>query len=185
NRPLDAVDEVAPAGSGFLAELCQAWEAAAQPARQAGIRVAHLRLGLVLARAGGALAPQLLPFSLGLGGALGSGRQAVSWIALDDVLGAVEHVLFTPGVAGAVNVVAPAPVEQREFARALGRVLHRPAVLPLPGTALRLALGEMGQALLLEGARVIPARLQRSGFTFQYPELLPALRWELGLPEQD
>jgi uncharacterized protein (TIGR01777 family) len=168
--------EDAPAGQGFLAEVCAAWEAAAEPARHAGLRVTHLRIGLVLAREGGALAAMLPAFRLGLGGPIGSGRQGISWIAAEDLIAAILAALEREDWAGPLNAVAPHPVTQREFARVLGRVLGRPAVLPLPAVAVRLGLGEMGRCLLLEGAQVLPARLLRSGFQFQYPELEPALR---------
>jgi uncharacterized protein (TIGR01777 family) len=167
-------------GRGFLAEVCQAWEAAAEPARRAGIRVVHPRIGLVLSGRGGALARMLLPFRLGLGGVVGSGRQVASWIALDDVVGAIHHLLFADGVAGPVNLAAPVAVPHRELVRTLGRVLRRPTRLPLPAAAVRVLLGEMGQALLLDGARVEPARLLAGGFRFLHPDLEGALRSELG-----
>jgi uncharacterized protein (TIGR01777 family) len=179
----EPVAEHSPPGSGFLADVCQAWEAATGPASDAGLRVVHLRLGIVLSAAGGALARMLPPFRLGLGGVVGSGRQAMSWVALDDVVGAIHHLAFADAVAGPVNLVAPDSVTNAEFTRTLGRVLHRPTLLPLPAPAVRLAFGEMGQALLLEGARVEPARLAGAGFRFLHPELEGALRAELGAYE--
>jgi uncharacterized protein (TIGR01777 family) len=181
NRGDEPVDEDSPPGEGFLAEVCRGWEQAASPAAEAGIRVVNARIGVVLAAQGGALQKLLTPFKLGLGGKVGSGRQYMSWVALDDVIGALHHLLMTESVSGPVNVVAPRAVTSAEFARTLGRVLRRPALLPLPGFAVKAAFGEMGQELLLGGARVIPKRLGESGFRFLHPELEPALRAELGL----
>ncbi len=172
-------EESAP-GAGFLAEVCQAWEAAAAPAVQRGVRVVHLRMGVVLSPAGGALAQMLPPFRLGMGGVVGSGKQYISWIALDDVLGTMQHALLTETLDGPVNVVAPQPVTNHDFTKTLGKVLGRPTVVPLPAFAARLAFGEMADALLLASTRVVPARLQASGYTFQYPELEGALRHLLG-----
>ena len=176
------VDERDPAGQGFLAEVCQAWEAAADPAREAGIRVVHLRAGMVLAAEGGAMGKLIPPFTLGLGGRLGSGRQYMSWIALEDLLGIINTALFEDGLSGPVNAVAPEAPTNREFTRVLGRVLRRPTVLPLFAPMVRLMFGEMGQSLLLEGQRVAPARLQEIGFPYLFPTLEAALRDELGLP---
>jgi uncharacterized protein (TIGR01777 family) len=163
-------------GRGFLADVCREWEAAADAARAAGIRVVHPRLGLALARHGGALPRMIAPFRLGLGGVVGSGRQYWSWIELGDLVRAIEACLALDALAGPVNAVAPAPAPNREFTRALGRVLGRPTVVPLPAAAVRLLLGEMGQALLLASARVVPQRLEQAGFQFRYPALEPALR---------
>lgn len=174
------LDESSPRGRGFLPEVCAAWEEAAAPAREAGIRVVHLRIGVVLSRDGGALHEMLAPFSLGLGGPVGTGRQFVSWIALPDVVRAVSWCLRRDDLSGPVNATAPGAVRQREFARTLGRVLGRPAFMPLPGFAVRLALGEKGEALLLEGARIAPRKLLAFGFEFQLPDLEPALRTVLG-----
>ena len=172
-------EESAP-GTGFLAEVCQDWEAAAAPAVQRGVRVVHLRMGVVLSPTGGALAQMLPPFRLGMGGVVGSGKQYISWIALDDVLGAMHHALSTESLDGPVNGVAPQSVTNYEFTKTLGKVLGRPTVVPLPAFAARLAFGEMADALLLASTRVVPARLQASGYTFQYPELEGALRHLLG-----
>jgi uncharacterized protein (TIGR01777 family) len=172
-------EESAP-GTGFLAEVCQAWEAAAAPAVQRGVRVVHLRFGVVLSPAGGALAQMLPPFRRGMGGVVGSGKQYISWIALDDVLGSIQHVLSTETLDGPVNVVAPHPVTNHDFTKTLGNVLGRPTVVPLPAFAARLAFGELADALLLASTRVVPARLQASGYTCQYPELEGALRHLLG-----
>lgn len=183
DRPDGPVDEDSPSGEGFLPEVCRRWEAATEPARAAGVRVVNLRLGVVLSPRGGALARLLTPFELGLGGPVGDGRQGMSWIALDDVLGAVQHAIFTPALEGPVNATAPAPESNAEFARALGAVLGRPALLPLPAAAVEAIFGEMGRAVLLEGARVLPTRLLDTGFVFECPVLPVALRHELGREE--
>ncbi len=180
DRGDEVLREESPPGSGFLAEVCREWEAAADPAVRAGIRVAHTRFGMVLSPTGGALKRMLLPFRLGLGGAIGTGRQFVSWIALDDAIGAILHILSHEALRGPVNVVAPAAVTNAEFVRALGRALSRPAVATLPAPAVRFIFGEMAEELLLASARVLPARLQQSGYTFQFPELADALRHLLG-----
>ena len=176
SRGDEPLTEESPPGVGFLADLARAWEAAADPARAAGIRVVHVRLGLVLAGQGGALPRMRLLFRLGLGGVVGDGRQYWSWIALEDVVRIIELALALDALAGPVNAVAPAPVTNREFTRALGRVLRRPTLAPLPAFAVRLLLGEMGQALLLDSARVLPRRLERTGFRFRHPDLDGALR---------
>jgi uncharacterized protein (TIGR01777 family) len=168
--------EDSPPGAGFLADVCREWEAAADAARSAGIRVVHPRLGLVLAKQGGALQRMALPFRLGVGGVVGRGRQYWSWIELGDLVRAIELCLGLDGLAGPVNAVAPAPVTNRQFTRALGKVLGRPTLVPLPAIAARLLLGEMGQALLLGSARVLPRRLERAGFHFRHPGLESALR---------
>lgn len=164
----------------FLAELAREWEAATEPARAAGIRVVLLRFGIVLSPAGGALKRMLPPFRLGLGGPLGSGRQYMSWVAIDDLLGAIHHAMMTEALAGPVNATAPQPVTGRAFATVLGRVLDRPALLPVPALALRLALGEMADVAVLSSTRVLPVRLQESGYHFRYPDLEGALRYLLG-----
>lgn len=161
-------------GSGFLADVVTEWEAAAQPARDAGARVVHLRQGLVLSPDGGALARLLLPFRLGLGGPVGSGRQWWSWIAIDDVVAAYIHTLERP-LSGPINVTAPEPVRNLGFVKALGRALHRPAFAPFPAVAVRALLGEMGDELLLTSQRVLPTRLQADGFTFTHGSLEGAL----------
>jgi uncharacterized protein (TIGR01777 family) len=176
NRGDEQVDESSPAGRGFLAEVCQQWEAETRPVRDADVRVVNLRIGVVLSRAGGALAQMLTPFKLGLGGVLGSGRQYLSWIALDDLVRAIQFSLSAAALAGPVNAVAPAPVTNREFTKTLGRVLGRPTVFPMPAVAARLAFGEMADEVLLGGVRVIPRALNSAGFTFQYPQLEQALR---------
>ncbi len=163
-------------GSGYLPDVCLAWEGATASAVQKGIRVVHLRFGVVLAATGGALAKMLPPFRMGVGGKVGNGRQYMSWIALDDVVGAIHHTLITDRLIGAVNGVAPNPVTNLEFTKTLGRVLSRPTPFPLPAVAARIAFGEMADALLLASARVIPARLLETGYQFRYPDLEGALR---------
>jgi hypothetical protein len=167
-------------GRDFLARVCQEWEAATEPASRAGIRVVHLRFGMILSAAGGALRRMLLPFKLGAGGRMGRGTQYLSWIAIDDAIGAIHHAVCTESLHGPVNAVSPAPVASAEFARVLARVLSRPAIFPTPAFAMRLAFGEMADALLLASQRVVPSRLQASGYRFRYPELAGALRHLLG-----
>ncbi|HEX6805672.1 MAG TPA: TIGR01777 family oxidoreductase [Terriglobales bacterium] len=162
-------------GEGFLAEVCREWEAAARVS-EAGIRVVNLRIGIVLSRDGGALEQMLLPFRLGLGGRIGSGRQWWSWIHVSDLVGAVEHALQSDALRGAVNLTAPTPVTNNDFTKALAEALHRPAVLPIPAFAARLAFGELADEGLLASARVSPHKLIQSGFVFQFPELRPALK---------
>jgi hypothetical protein len=180
DRGDDTLDESSPAGEGFLADVCRAWEAASASLEQAGTRVVHLRFGVVLTPAGGALAQMLPPFRVGLGGPVGSGAQWTSWIGIDDLLGAIHHALVTDALAGPVNAVAPAPVRNRELAAAIGRTLHRPALVPVPAVALRLALGELADALLLSGARVHPTRLDATGYRFRTPDIDGALAHLLG-----
>ena len=175
--------EASPPGTGFLAEVCQAWEAATALAVQRGIRVVHLRFGMVLSPAGGPLAKMLTPFRLGLGGVVGTGKQYMSWIALDDVLGAIQHALSPEALQGPVNVVAPQAVTNREFTTTLGKVLRRPTRIPLPAFAARLLFGEMADALLLASTRVVPGRLVASGYKFHYPALAEALQHLLGTPQ--
>jgi len=174
------MEDSAP-GEGFLPEVCQAWEAATEPARQAGLRVVNLRIGIVLSPRGGALKKMLPPFKAGLGGVVGNGRQYMSWITLSDLVRAIDFLLLTDNILGPVNAVAPNPVTNREFTRALGRVLRRPTIFPLPGFVVRTLFGEMGQALLLDGSRVLPTKLERAGFSFLHSRLEDALRFELGL----
>jgi len=181
DRGDEEITEEAGPGTGFLATVVEAWEAAAAPAVEAGIRVAYLRSGVVLSADGGALRKQLPFFRAGLGGRLGSGRQWLSWVAIDDEVGAIRHVLDTAEVAGPVNLCAPEPVTNGEFTRVLGHVLHRPTPLPTPTPALHLLFGrEMVAEMLLAGQRVLPAVLVRSGYAFAQPELAPALAAQLG-----
>jgi uncharacterized protein len=169
-------DESSPPGLGFLPEVCAAWEGATRPAAEAGIRVANLRIGIVLAYEGGALPQMVTPYKIGLGGPVGGGRQWMSWIALPDLIGAIAWCLDHDDLAGAVNATAPRAVRQADFAKALGKVLGRPAFVPLPAWVVRFTMGEKGEALLLEGARVAPKKLMASGFSFRYPELENALK---------
>jgi uncharacterized protein (TIGR01777 family) len=178
-RRVDPIDESAALGDDFLASVCKEWESAAKPASDAGARVAFSRTGLVLGRDGGLLAKMLLPFRLGLGGRLGGGRQWMSWIALTDVAGALRFMIENETVAGPVNVVAPNPVTNAEFTDTLGRVLGRPTFTVVPKFALKLALGQMAEDTALASQRVIPRRLQESGFQFELPTLEVALRHEL------
>ena len=180
NRGSEWLDEASPRGTGFLADVCAQWERACDPAREAGLRVVNLRIGLVLDREGGALAALLLPYRLGLGGRIGSGSQYMSWISSADLVAAIRHALVSPALVGPLNLVAPAPVPNAELSATLARVLRRPALLPVPGALLRLALGEAADELLLGGQRVRPAKLVASGFQFADPELEPALRRLLG-----
>ena len=179
SRGDEILTEESRRGTGFLADVAREWEAATAAAIARGIRVVNLRFGIVLSARGGALARMLTPFRLGLGGVIGDGRQWMSWIALDDVIGAIHHALTTDALRGPVNVAAPGPVTNAEFTRTLGRVLERPTVVPLPAFAARLALGEMADALLLASQRVLPARLQASGYGFRHDSLESALRSEL------
>ncbi len=175
NRGDQLLDESSTPGKGFLAEVCQEWEAAAQPAAAAGIRVVHLRFGVVLDPGAGALAKMLPIFRLGLGGPLGSGRQWMSWISLADAVAAILFALETPAVNGPINLTAPEPITNAEFTHALGRALRRPAILSAPAFALRLALGQMANEALLASARVVPNRLVDAGFPFTHPTLASAL----------
>jgi uncharacterized protein len=168
-------EESAP-GANFLAEVCQEWEAAAEPAREAGVRVVHPRFGIVLSPEGGALATTLPIFKLGGGGRIGSGRQYWPWVAIDDVVGAVLHALATESLEGPVNVGVPDPPTNAEYTRTLGRVLNRPTIFPLPGPVARIMLGQVADELLLASQRVEPAKLRESGFEFRYPELEGAFR---------
>ncbi len=180
DRGDQVLDEESSAGSLFLSEVAKAWEAATEPATRIGIRVVNLRIGFVLSKAGGGLATMLLPFKLGIGGRVGNGRQYISWIAIDDVVGAVSHALLSDSLRGPVNAVAPHPVTNLEFTKTLGRVLRRPTIFPLPAFAARLVLGEMANQLLLASTRVAPSRLLASGYEFRFPDLPDALRHLLG-----
>lgn len=174
DRGDEILTEESAAGAGFLADVVHAWEAAADPAREAGIRVVHLRQGIVISKDGGALKPMLLPFKLGVGGRVGSGKQWWSWIGMDDLVASYAHVL-EGDLAGAVNATTPNPATNDQFTKALGSALHRPTVLPVPGFAARTLFGEMGDAMLLGGQRVLPARLVEAGFDFSAPTIDLAL----------
>jgi uncharacterized protein (TIGR01777 family) len=180
NRGDAVLTEDSPAGQGFLPEVCREWEAAGRIAAEAGIRTVNLRLGMVLSPKGGALEKMLTPFKLGLGGRMGSGQQWWSWIHVDDIVGALHHVLRGDSLTGPVNLVAPNPARNAEFTQVLASVLRRPAVFPVPAFAARLAFGEMADELLLSSARVAPAKLRASGYAFQFAELRAALEDLLG-----
>jgi len=169
------VDESSQTGAGYLAEVCRAWEAEADRA-VGSTRVVKVRIGLALSTEGGALAKMFLPFRLGLGGPIGSGSQGMPWIHIDDLTNILQLAIDNTDCTGVINAVAPNPVNNKTFTRTLGRVLHRPAILPAPAIALKLLLGEMAEALLLEGQFVLPTRVLDLGYAFQYPELEPALR---------
>ena len=184
DRGDEAVTEASAPGDDFLAQVGREWEAATAAAARAGIRVVNLRTGVVLTPSGGALAKMLPPFRLGLGGHVGSGDQYVSWIELDDIIRAILYMLDHRELVGPVNLTAPTPVTNRELAKTLGTVLGRPAVLTVPGFALRLAFGTDGAEMLQSGQRVLPARLVAAGFRYSFKELEPALRHLLASPER-
>ena len=175
DRGDELLTEDSKPGTDFLAGLAEEWEAEARKAESLGIRVVLARFGIVLARLGGALAKMLLPFKLGVGGRLGSGQQWMSWVTLEDVVGVMRFAIENGAVRGSVNMVAPQPVRNAEFTKALANTLRRPALFPAPALALRLALGEMADALLLSSQRVVPQKLQRFGYRFLYSELSSAL----------
>jgi uncharacterized protein (TIGR01777 family) len=182
DRGDEVLHEESSAGTGFLAEVCREWESASDLVERAGVRVVRIRTGVVLSRHGGALGQMLLPFRLGLGGRLGSGKQWLSWIHVDDFVGAVQHVLGSEAARGPVNLVGPNPVPNAEFTTALGKALSRPTVLSAPAFALRLALGEMADEALLASQRVRPDRLLASGYEFRFRELGVALANLLNQP---
>ena len=175
DRGEETLREDSASGSGFLPEVCREWEDATELATKAGIRTVQMRFGLVLSRFGGALQKMLPPFRLGVGGNMGNGRQWWSWIDIDDLVGAVQHVIKTETLRGPVNVVGPSPVTNAEFTKTLASVLSRPAILPMPAFAARLVFGQMGDELLLASQRVEPAKLLASGYVFQKPDLRLAL----------
>ncbi len=180
DRGEEILKEDSGSGQGFLPLVCEAWEASTAPASEKGIRVVNLRIGIVLSPKGGALAKMLLPFKLGAGGKLGSGNQYMSWIALDDVIGVIHFAITTDALQGPVNTVSPNPVTNQEFTKTLGKVLMRPTIFPAPAFALRAAMGELADALLLASTRVHPSKLIGASYPFQYPELEGALRHLLG-----
>ena len=175
NRGDELLTEESSPGTGFTADMAREWEQASLPAAEAGIRTVQMRIGIVMARRGGALAKMLPAFKLGLGGKLGDGRQWMSWIDLRDVIGAIQHMLRSDLLQGPVNLVAPKPVTNEEFSLVLARVLSRPAIFPVPAVAARLAFGEMADELLLASQRVEPARLISSGYPFRFPTLKQSL----------
>ncbi len=176
NRGDESLSEESAPGTGFLAQVCQEWEEATTPAVQADIRTAHLRTGIVLSAKGGALGAMLLPFKLGLGGRTGDGRQWMSWIDVQDMVGAIHHILKNDLIQGPVNMVAPKPVRNAEFAGTLAGVLSRPAIFPMPAFAAKLAFGEMGEELLLGSQKVEPGKLIASGYPFRHRELRESLQ---------
>ena len=176
SRGDELLTEQSAAGEDFLAEVCREWELATHAAAQSGVRVVQLRFGVILSNEGGALKKMLLPFRMGVGGKLGNGKQYLSWIAIDDAVGVIEHALFNQTLRGAVNAVSPQPATNYEFTKTLGRVLSRPTIFPVPAFAARLAFGEMADATLLASQRVEPVRLKETGYSFKYPKLEGALR---------
>lgn len=171
--------ESADGGSGFLPDVCREWEAACAPAVDVGIRVVNLRIGVVISRDGGALKEMLTPFRMGVGGKIGSGQQYWSWVAIDDVIGAIEHAIHHEELSGPVNCVSPNPVTNYDFTKTLGRVMSKPTIFPLPAFMAKLVLGEMAKNLLLASTRIVPKKLQDSGYSFHHTNLESALRQEL------
>lgn len=175
NRGDDEMTEASPAGEGFFPEVCRDWEAESRRAEDLGIRTVLLRTGIVLSKDGGALGTMLLPFKMGVGGVVGSGKQWMSWISLEDQIRAILFVLENDNIRGAVNLTSPNPATNEQFTKTLGEVLYRPTFLPLPEFAVGMIFGEMGDALLLDSTKVLPKRLEDAGFEFKYPELKPAI----------
>jgi uncharacterized protein (TIGR01777 family) len=180
DRGQTTLDETAAPGSGFLAEVCRDWEGATRAAERAGVRVVLLRGGVALSPAGGAIGQMLLPFKMGVGGRLGSGRQYMSWIDLDDLVALIVHALYTESLAGPLNATAPHPVTNATFTTALGRALGRPTVVPVPALAVKALFGQLGTEALLWGQRVLPAKATKSGFRFFYEGVEESLRFQLG-----
>ena len=180
DRADETLDEQSDSGGGFLAGVCREWEQATEPASTAGVRTVNLRFGPILAREGGMLAKLLTPFKMGMGGKVGSGKQYISWVAIDDVVGAIKLALKDESIRGPLNIVSPRPVTNEEFTKTLGHVLSRPTALSVPAFAARLAFGEMADEMLLTSQRVIPKRLNDAGYEFEYPELEGAFRKYLG-----
>ena len=176
DRGDEVLDEDAAPGEGFLPDVCRNWESATQVVVDAGMRVVNLRLGMVLSRAGGALKPMLLPFKLGLGGRMGSGRQYWSWITLTDAVRVIQFTIDTPTLSGPVNAVTPVAVTNLEFTKALGKAIRRPTIFPRPGPAARMVLGQMADGLILASARVVPRKLEEAGFKFSHSQLDDALQ---------
>ena len=179
NRGVAELDETSDPGPGFLADVCKDWEAEANAATELGVRVVNVRIGVVLSPKGGALAKMLLPFRLCLGGIVGPGTQYWSWIGLKDLTRIIAYCINTESISGPVNAVSPTPSTNRDFTKVLGKVLRRPTIFPLPAFVARIVLGEMADALLLSSARVLPSKLESSGFQFEFPALDDCLRHEL------
>jgi uncharacterized protein (TIGR01777 family) len=175
DRGEETLREDSSSGAGFLPEVCREWEGATEPAAKAGVRTTQMRFGLVLSPSGGALQKMLLPFRMGVGGNMGNGRQWWSWVDINDLVGAVQHVIKTETLQGPVNVVAPSPVRNADFTKTLASVLSRPAIFPMPAFAARLVFGQMGDELLLASQKVEPGKLMASGYVFQKPDLRKAL----------
>jgi uncharacterized protein (TIGR01777 family) len=180
DRDDETLDEQSDSGGGFLAGVCREWEQATEPASAAGVRTVNLRFGPILAREGGMLAKLLTPFKMGMGGKVGSGKQYIAWVAIDDAVGAIKLALKDESIRGPLNIVSPHPVTNEEFTKTLGHVLSRPTALSVPAFAARLAFGEMADEMLLTSQRVIPKRLNDAGYEFEYPELEGAFRKYLG-----
>jgi uncharacterized protein (TIGR01777 family) len=176
DRGDETLDEQSESGGGFLAGVCREWEKATEPAHRAGVRVVNLRFGPILARAGGMLEKMLTPFKMGLGGKLGSGKQYISWVGIEDAIAAIKLALHDESIRGPLNVVSPRPVTNERFTRALGEVLSRPTVMAMPAFAARLAFGEMADEMLLVSQKVMPKKLQTAGFQFEYADLETALQ---------
>ncbi len=177
NRGEEELDENSSKGQGFLADVCQKWEMATEAIENKGCRVVHPRFAMVLSRRGGALEKMLLPFKWGLGGRLGSGEQIISWVGIDDAIGALYHLVLDESLSGPVNIAAPTPVSQEQFARSLACKLHRPACMPLPAGILRFLFREMADEVLLSSARAVPQKLTQAGYVFRYPDLDTALNY--------
>ena len=180
DRDDEVLDEQSESGGGFLAGVCREWEMATQPASKAGVRVVNLRFGPILAREGGMLSKLLTPFKMGMGGKVGSGKQYISWVALDDAVNAIKLAVDKETVHGPLNVVSPNPVTNEEFTKTLGHVLNRPTALAMPAFAVRLAFGEMADEMLLASQKVIPKKLTSAGFQFQHPQLEAAMKKYVG-----
>ncbi|HYX28377.1 MAG TPA: TIGR01777 family oxidoreductase [Pyrinomonadaceae bacterium] len=176
DRDDETLDEQSESGSGFLAGVCREWEKACEPAIKAGVRVVNLRFGPIIAREGGMLAKLLTPFKMGMGGKVGSGKQYISWVAIDDAVNAIKLTINDQSIRGPVNIVSPNPVRNEEFTKTLGHVLNRPTALAVPVFAARLAFGEMADEMLLVSQRVMPKKLMATGFQFQFPVLEMALK---------
>ena len=180
DRDDETLDEQSESGGGFLAGVCREWEQATEPASKAGVRVVNLRMGPILARDGGMLSKLLTPFKMGMGGKVGSGKQYISWVALDDAVNAIKLAIDDESIHGPINIVSPNPVTNEEFTKTLGHVLNRPTALAMPAFAARLAFGEMADEMLLASQKVMPKRLSQAGFQFQYPTLESAMRKYIG-----
>lgn len=180
DRDDEVLDEHSDSGGGFLAGVCREWEQATEPAANAGVRVVNLRFGVILSREGGMLAKLLTPFKMGMGGRVGSGKQFISWVAIDDAISAINLALHDETFRGPLNVVSPNPVTNEAFTKTLGHVLSRPTALAMPAFAARLAFGEMADEMLLSSQYVVPKRLADAGFQYKYPELEGALRKYVG-----